>query len=358
MAIKTIYYKRECPKCGSTKTKSIVHFDGVVTGISHVCAECGAKYNVSLTYDTDSSAGSLIESFEKFNTNDFNKLFKDECVEKEWKKSMNVKDYLIDKKENVPEWLNNYKLGDKLDFNEILYKHRLVYYPGAYIDGQGVRTFNQCHYAHTFLYVDYGPSKEETREHLCENEAFKGYKLLDLREVSAKDLGGTHFVPHFTPNQEQISWVKGWAKHAPYCYLAIYERLPEYSDEHGASRFALLYLYADGIATYDALFANHNKAPEVIIIEDHGFGGNYDMFGNDGALRKIAKATNTFPHYMMVMHELNWEEYNIVSGLNPEIGGMHRSVRFLYAHRSYKELGKQREVDVEALKKLKIPYKK
>ena len=62
------------------------------------------------------------------------------------------------------------------------------------------------------------------------------------------------------------------------------ERKPEYDEAHGPKRLAIIFLFADGIASYDALFCqSRNKCePFGVLLQDHGFGGNYDKFGMGG----------------------------------------------------------------------------
>jgi len=244
---------------------------------------------------------------------------------------MKVYDYLLNEKEEMPKWLKTFNKGDKIDAEKAIYDSRLVFYPGSYVDGQGVRTFNKCQYSHVFLYVDYLPSKNETYKSLTQDGAFKGYKLLDIQEIREKDFHIGSWAPHVHPTDEEMEFQKRFAKNKPYCFAAIYERKDEYGEDFGSKRFCLIYLYADGIATYDALFANKHHAPTAFILQEHGFGGNYNRFGKGGYLHQIAVMTNTFPKYIMCVDDYPmWDGYHRIDGLEPEIGGMHRNLRYLY----------------------------
>ena len=237
---------------------------------------------------------------------------------------MKVKDFFNDQKEEMPQWLKEYRRGDKLNFDEI-FKHRVVFYPGSYKDGQPIKTFNKAHYAHTYLYVDYMLKEDDLIMTLRQNECFAGYELFDCRNVTQEMLLPSGWKPHCPPmpidyhSQEQV----------PYCLLAIFERIGN-SEEHGAERFAVIFLFADGIATYDALFVNCHRTPAVILIQDHGFGGNYTRFGKGGLLEKLANDYHKLPPYIMCEKENEWAGYKLVPGLEPEIGGMHSNRRYLY----------------------------
>ena len=70
--------------------------------------------------------------------------------------------------------------------------------------------------------------------------------------------------------------------------LEILQRESGLNDAHGPSRLAILFLGADAIATYDALFCQGDgtRSPYVVVLQDHGFGGNYDSFGEGGTLEQ------------------------------------------------------------------------
>ncbi len=242
---------------------------------------------------------------------------------------ISVSEYLKNDKEEMPKWLKEYNKESILNFNEIL-SHRIVYYPGAYTDGQPIRTFNKARYAHTFMYVDYMVEKEDTIKELSIKDAFKGYELYDIRDVDDKQLTPKGWSPSI--NLPLIDYGRTTFKAKPYCVIAIFNRKSTFGDEHGNERFALIYLAADGIATYDAIFANYNRAPAVILLQDHGLGGNYDRFGKGGLMEKIAIATNTFPKYIMCEIQKNtaWHSYELVKDVMCEIGGMHKNRRYLW----------------------------
>ncbi len=70
----------------------------------------------------------------------------------------------------------------------------------------------------------------------------------------------------------------------------------------------------------------------MVLIHDHGFGGNYDEFGNDGLLHRIAERTGVFPEYLLVAEDATrpWRGYVRVEGVQPDFGGVHHTPRALY----------------------------
>ena len=111
------------------------------------------------------------------------------------------------------------------------------------------------------------------------------------------------------------------------------ERNAELTDEYGAQRLAILFLGADGHATYDALFCQrYNRlAPYAVLLQDHGFGGQYSNFGAGGVMEKIAQATKVLPEWLIVgPHTQAWLGYEQVDDVDPDMGGMHGNKRSLY----------------------------
>lgn len=236
-----------------------------------------------------------------------------------------MENYLIQLKEECPQLLIDHQPGQHIDIQEIL-KERILYYPGSGFDGQPIKTFNIAHAVHVYLYVDYLLTMEELKRVLS-LDGFRGYHLLDTQRISETDLAPHGWRPHVEIQRHTI-----FNRTAPYCFMNIYERDADYDDSHGGLRFAVIFLCADGHATYDAIFANyfHEKAPFVVVLQDHGFGGNYSRFGNGGLMHKVAKTANVFPEYLLVADDTDcWEHYHKVS-TKSVVGGMHHNSRHLY----------------------------
>ncbi len=227
-----------------------------------------------------------------------------------------IAEYFKDIREQTPQWLKEFKNGDKPPFSKIFHAGRVVYYPGSEYDGQPIETFNVAHYAHLFFYVDYLVNRENVIRELTKENALKGYKNIGMIEYDEKDLSPNGWTPHYRPTPEDISRMMDSLTDNPYCLVFVFERKDNYTDEHGCDRFAVVALKADGIAAYDALFANNKKAPDMLILQDHGYGNNYNYFGRGGALNKVADATNCYPPFAMVADNTQpWEHYEKIPDL-------------------------------------------
>lgn len=210
---------------------------------------------------------------------------------------MKLHEYLSQHREPCPSWLVNFNEKDDFD-HQSFFRSRVVDYPGYGSDGQAVKLFGSSHSAHCFVYADSLKHKEQVLADLENPE--KNYN---------GSFSGYHRLARVDLTPDQIAPV-GWTQHAkspasdfakpqiqPFGFLEVLERNAELTDEYGAQRLAILFLGADGHATYDALFCQRNNrpAPYAVLLQDHGFGGNYSNFGAGGVMEQIAQATKVLP---------------------------------------------------------------
>jgi len=169
---------------------------------------------------------------------------------------------------------------------------RVVFYPGSGSDGQPVALFNQTHSAYCHIFVDYLLEREDLLRKLM-TDGFLGY-----RKQARVDLDGSDFGPvryHAPPQNYRFEPVK------TYGFVQVFEREAGLGESHGAARFAVLFLGADGHAAYDGLFCQGNgvPAPWCMVLQDHGFGGNYSDFGSGGLTHQVARACGVYPSFML-----------------------------------------------------------
>ncbi len=246
---------------------------------------------------------------------------------------MELHSYLLPFREKCPQWLEDFKLGD--NFNRYqFFNSRLAYYPGHGRDGHPVKLFGSTHSAHCFVYADYYLDQPDV-EHSLSNtnprfhRRFRGYHTFTRLNLNHNDLSPNGWKQHVkTDNQTSFG-----GRISPFAFLEILERDEVLDDQHGAQRLAILFLGADGIAAYDALFCQQDGTPPpfAALIQDHGFGGNYDKFGGDGLLERIALQCNVLPKFLLVAsNTAPWGRYAKCLDVNGEAGGMNSNVRFLH----------------------------
>ena len=228
-----------------------------------------------------------------------------------------VQDYLKEYKEEIPQWLIDYKPGDQVTFDEFM-KCRVGYYPGAEFDGNLVKVGNQSHSVHCFLHADYGVSRAEMEKHLAKPGCLAGYHSIGRVDWS---------------DTVKVDGHLGWRQLEPYCFMEIFERDRDKDDSWGAERLAVTFLFADGIHAYEQLFVNqYKKAPWLFLLQDHGFGGNYDKFGRGGSLDRIIQK-GVKPEFVICGVNTDiWSGYFRIDRVRATCGGMHCTSRRLYTN--------------------------
>lgn len=235
--------------------------------------------------------------------------------------------------EEMPRWLKDYKPGDHVSFKDFM-SSRIGYYPGSGDDGCLVKTCNIAHCVHSFIHVDYSLPEYELKSEAEEFNAFYGYHVIGRVDWEEQDLAPNgQYAPNFLMTQDEkeraMRFVRKGVK--PYCFMEIYERNVNRGEEWGAERFAVTFLFADGIATFYQLFCReYRKAPWIFLLQDHGFGGNYAGFGRGSLMERVMKANDCWPENVLCADNTHiWDNYVKVDA-DPVIGGMHRNERFLY----------------------------
>lgn len=249
---------------------------------------------------------------------------------------MRLNDYLREIREQMPAWLQQFQAGQAFSRQQF-FASRVVYYPGCGTDGHPVKVFGSTRSAHCFVYTDYGLSRADVESELDRSAGrFRGYHTLARVDLSKRDLSPHGWTPHLKPAEvwrEQYQF----ARAQPFGFLEVLERDRELDDGHGADRLAILFLGADGINTYDALFCQQDSVspPFAVVVQDHGSGGNYDRFGRGGLLERVARRCKVSPQWLLVAEYTDpWPGFVRVPGVDGDCGGMHATLRFLHERES------------------------
>ena len=75
-------------------------------------------------------------------------------------------EYLKTYREDMPQWLKDYKSGDFVPFPEFM-AGRIGYYPGSYTDGTLIKVGNMSQSVHCFIQVDYWMERDYLNRHLA-----------------------------------------------------------------------------------------------------------------------------------------------------------------------------------------------
>lgn len=213
-------------------------------------------------------------------------------------------------------WIDNLTTApEKLPLQDML--NNSLFYPASWFDGGVVKQYAKE--IQSFIYCDYGATEEEF---LNRKDTFKGYKPLFDRSVSKAELipnGWQPILPHQLA--QNYSKYRHYIK-PPFAHWVVYERQPDYSDQHGPHRFSLLYIGGEGVATYQALYwSNQTAAHGLAIIQPGtGFGWNWtDFRKRESALAWVVNE-NPYGQPKFILYggegnsgyrDLNWPEYQL-----------------------------------------------
>lgn len=213
--------------------------------------------------------------------------------------------------EPLPEWLAS-QSPPTFD-RETFFASRTVYYPGSGDDGQPVKLCALSHAAHCFVYVDQAISRDTLFERLQDREhGFRGYAIAHEERVSEDALRPGGWTPHVTEDEVRDASRFRNSFVEPFGWFVVLDRQGA-DDSHGPQRLAIVFIGGDGIASYDALYcqADGTPPPFLTVIQDCGFGGNFDRFGRCGLLERIARRCSVLPDFLLVADNSRpWQGYS------------------------------------------------
>lgn len=189
-----------------------------------------------------------------------------------------------DGRRTVPLWLAQLNPGALETMNfplQAILEHSL-YYPAAEFDGRPVQFLGG--FIHSFIYVDYGVQATAV-DAAALKPGFLGYHMAGSKSLEERDFTPLGWAPRVPPQYRNLMptfdtmQAEGLVR-SPFANWYIFDRDGDRGEDHGPQRFSLVYLCADGVATYQALYWQNQSAPEVLTIiqPGHGCGGNYTNF--------------------------------------------------------------------------------
>lgn len=243
---------------------------------------------------------------------------------------MTIHDYLASNREPCPEWLINSNPGEGLD-KRALHSSRFIYYPGAGGDFHAVEVFGLSGAAHLFIMVDQFYTKNSCLGMLqnpstgCYNAGFLNeYYVFSYQGLSLQRIG------YRIPQRYDRSI---YGENEDGCVsFAILERKEPNDIDHMPRRLAILFLRADGHTCYEALFSRRmlKRTPYAVLLQDHGFGGNYSPFGHGGILEELAQSSLCLPRYIFSGEDTQpWVGYTPCPEVDMSPGGLHAIPRRL-----------------------------
>lgn len=178
----------------------------------------------------------------------------------------------------VPQWLTDLTPDTMMNGPFPLRKllRDSFYYPASGFHGGPVKYLGGN--ILSFVYVDYGFTRQQFGDKKT-NPEFLGYDCLAIRPVTIQELALRRSLLHIDglrPDDGDPSHCRDWIK-GPFCDWCVFQRKKDFLDNHGPDRFSLLYLCADGVAAFQALYMGNFVAPKAVAVIHPG-GGNWTDF--------------------------------------------------------------------------------
>ena len=250
-------------------------------------------------------------------------------------------------REPTPDWLMGIDKDSEIPWKQF-FESRTVFYPGAGMDPHTVEVFGGGHCAHCFINVDYLDMKTgiefKTRQRsfsekdLEKDEAirqaheyydlskplFPGYSLVFSRSLSEGEFFAMFDNPYSyrrDPDLQRFNSRSDFDNYGHFVKFFVFERNAECENPHAVERFALLYLGADAFPVFNAVYVQGRANLFAAIIEDYGFGCQYERFGNRELLHEMAKKANVFPELIMSRDGYGvWKNYTLIEGVERSRG--------------------------------------
>jgi hypothetical protein len=176
----------------------------------------------------------------------------------------------------VPDWLVDLTADaitrEPLPLIDIL--RDSVYYPSCGFDSDPIKHLGGNVFS--FVYVDYGHSRETFMRALH----FSGYDLVASRFVTEMELAPDGWKPlELRPLDGEPMRYSEYIKE-PFYLWSVFKRRSNFGAIYGPTRFSLLFVCADGVATFQTLYVANSIAPRVVAViqPGHGFGCNWTAY--------------------------------------------------------------------------------
>jgi hypothetical protein len=192
-------------------------------------------------------------------------------------------------------------------------------YPGAGLDGSPVRQCNGV--VHSFIFLDYGTAKADVLAELTRQRktgtGFAYHRLVEMVEFDPKPLlarASSEFVDRGNHLHQTEPSFGVWA---------VFESTTLGSTE----RFSFLFLSNEAIQGLATLFPV--RPPRVLVVQEHGFGGNcFRSFSEE--ILKLAGRWNGTPEILILGPNHRMQEWHPLAeslGYDVAMESMHKNNR-------------------------------
>lgn len=191
-----------------------------------------------------------------------------------------------------------------------------LYYPGAGHDFDVLEHFSSKYGTQHFFYCDYLPSMALVPNILTQ---LKGWNVLEIVALQPSDFGASN-------------WDEFWFEKK----RSYQPQLPDSVEPFGNTltlehpkgfQCKLTYLCTEGVGSIGPI-ARTFGMPDCMVLQDHGFGGNWTTFGGDSELFSLARDLGLPPFIFHGENTSAWDGYESVTEFEGSFG-MHEFRRSL-----------------------------
>ena len=193
----------------------------------------------------------------------------------------------------------------------------VLYYPGAGTDYGPMQYFARHLDLAAVVYVDYLARPDWIVSMLCSVTG----TMPELQRVKPRDLGRRVWADFWPADPASRMFAKPTRAFGFTCELQL--------QPHRSTR--LIYLAAEGHQTFGNLLGTRLQ-PDLVVLQDHGFGGNWRDFGGDSPMYRMAQAAGALPPLLFSAtgNTQPWPGYEAIGHPVLLAGQMHHHRRCLY----------------------------
>ncbi len=193
----------------------------------------------------------------------------------------------------------------------------VLYYPGAGTDYGPLQHFALNLDLAVVVYVDYLIKPAQIRSMLRSVSA----TVPELQRISPRELGCRTWADFWPEPERSRMFASPSRAFGVQCDLQI----------HPGRSTRLIYLATEGHQTFGRLLGTALQ-PDLVVLQDHGFGGNWCDFGGDSPMYRIAHEADALPSLLFSAdgNTRVWPGYEAVGEPMLLAGQMHAYRRCLY----------------------------
>ena len=203
----------------------------------------------------------------------------------------------------------------------------VLYYPGAGTDDGPLTLIGENVTTAVVIYADYGVDEKAVTGFVT---SLPQFQVGNMRWLEPSILG-------------VATWAEAWALdtasrrfHGPErafgLQCGLHRRGLGPFGHPDRSRMRFQYFATEAVGTYSLLLRGRDDmVPRMVVLQDHGFGGYWTLFGGRSEMWRAAADANKLPEHLFVAENTEpWPGYQRVTDYAPQPGQMHEHARAFF----------------------------